>query len=108
MQIHALTMKTKVISDILIEHFSVGTFNKVWYDNAFVFYKKWKDYFPIAVGLNLTEAEINNIEYDLVIEYIQSAVELQEDLQNQLQSMSKSKRYRLGRFLLSPVRWLRK
>ncbi len=108
MQIHALKMQTKVIPDILIEHFSDGTFNKVWYDNAFIFYKKWKNYFPIAIGLDLSDDKIKNLEYDLVMEYIQSAVDLQDDLQKQLQSISKSKRYRLGRFLLSPIRWLKK
>lgn len=108
MQIHALKMKTKVVPDILIEHFSAGTFNKVWYDNAFIFYKKWKDYFPIAIGLDFSDDEIKYLEYDLVMEYIQYSVELQDDLQKQLQSISKSKKYRLGRFLLSPIRWVKR
>lgn len=108
MQVYALKMKTKVVPDILIEHFSTGSFDKVWYDNAFIFYKKWKDYLPVAIGLELTEKEIKHLEYDLTMEYIKLAVDLQDDLQRQLQSIRKSKRYRLGRFLLSPIRWLKK
>jgi len=108
MQIYALKMKTKVVPDILIEHFSTGSFDKVWYDNAFIFYKKWKDYFPIAIGLDLSEDAIKNLEYELVMKFIQSAVNLQDDLQRQLQSIRKSKRYRLGQFLLSPINWLKK
>jgi len=108
MQVHALKMETKIISDILIEHYSTGSFDKTWYDNAFVFYKKWKENLPISIGLNLSEEELQNIEYDLVMEFIKSSVDLQDNLKGQLQSVHKSKRYRLGRFILSPFNWLKK
>jgi glycosyltransferase involved in cell wall biosynthesis len=107
MQIHALKKETKIISDILIEHFSTGSFDKIWYDNAFIFYKKWKDSLPIAIGLKITEEEAKNMEYDFVMEFIKSSVDLQDNLNNQIQSICKSKRYRLGRFLLSPISWLK-
>jgi len=107
MQVHALGKKAIIISDILIEHFSTGTFDKIWYDNAFKFYKKWKKYLPICIGLKLPEDEIKDLEYNLVMEFIKSSIELQENLSNQIQSVRKSKKYRLGRFLLLPISWLK-
>lgn len=108
MQVYAQNMKTIVISDILIEHFSTGVFDKVWYDNAFIFYEKWKSYFPIAIGLDLTEEEKKNVEYELVMEFIKFSVDLQDNLNQQIKSIRNSKRYRLGKFLLTPIHWLKK
>jgi len=107
MQVYAQKMDTKIIPDILIEHFSTGNFDKVWYDNAFVFYKKWKNYLPAAVGLKLTNEEIKATEYDLVMEFIQSAVQTQDTLEKQIQSIRHSKKYRLGCFLLKPLNWIK-
>lgn len=42
--------------DVLIEHFSHGTFDKVWMQNAIGFYKKRKKYLPIDSG-KLTRTE---------------------------------------------------
>ena len=50
-----------LIYDILIEHFSHGTFNEVWMQNAIQFYKKRKDYLPVNPA-GLTKNEQNQMD----------------------------------------------
>lgn len=39
--------KVVVTKEILIEHFSRGVINKIWYDSTFEFYKKYKSKLPL-------------------------------------------------------------
>ena len=48
--------------DVLIEHFSHGTFDKVWMQNALNFYKQRKNYLPFGVQyLTKTELDYHNV-----------------------------------------------
>lgn len=42
--------KNYLVYDVLIEHFSHGTFDKVWLQNAIQFYKKRVSYLPVNPG----------------------------------------------------------
>lgn len=49
--------------DVLIEHFSHGTFDKVWLQNAVHFYKKRRSYLPVnPVGLSQAEQKLMDLE----------------------------------------------
>lgn len=47
--------------EVLIEHFSHGTFDKVWMENALHYYKHRKDYLPIST-LALTKTELHSLD----------------------------------------------
>jgi len=49
-----------VLYDILLEHFSRGQTNKVYYRNLISVFKKWDNYLPL-IGKNVTEEQKNHI-----------------------------------------------
>ena len=107
MQINKLNYHIQIITDILIEHFSIGSFNEEWIKNSFIFSNKWKDQLPLSNGLNLQKEEINEIEYNKLISYIHDSVDTNKSLQLQLESIRQSKSYRFGKFLLKPIKWIK-
>lgn len=54
---HMLNKKVLVTSEILLEHFSEGSLNKLWYESTSLFHKLYKNYLPIDIS-----GQINNIE----------------------------------------------
>ncbi len=107
MQIHELNLQVQIVPDILIEHKSEGSFNQEWTKATLVFYEKWRDKLPLFRGIQLSPQEIENIESILMDLYIRRSHETQDQLHKELQSIRKSKNYRLGKLLLKPLRWIK-
>ena len=57
------THRIFVTFDILLEHYSLGSFNRDYIRNALIFHKKWKRKLPVST-LNLERKTIANIEYN--------------------------------------------
>lgn len=49
LQILHLNYEARIVFDIKIEHFSLGVRNRIWLENMFVLFNKWKRYLPISV-----------------------------------------------------------
>ncbi|MTK52599.1 glycosyltransferase [Paludibacter sp.] len=107
MQIHELNLQVQIVPDILIEHKSEGSFNQEWIKATLTFYGKWREKLPLFRGIQLSYQEIESIESTLMDLYIRRSHETQDQLQKELQSIRKSKNYRLGKLLLKPLRWIK-
>ena len=62
MQIHKLNYEVRIVFDISVEHFSLGTRNSIWLRNIFMFYKKWKKDLPI-LAVQLSKYKISEANY---------------------------------------------
>lgn len=91
--------KVKVVSDILLEHFSFGNCDNVWMENSIIFYNKWKDNLPQIAGVQLSEKEAKTRELFVQNQFSQSQEII--NLQTQIQKLVNSKAYKLGKFLLT-------
>jgi GT2 family glycosyltransferase len=49
MQVQTSGKKIHVVNNIIIEHFSWGSINKIWVKNAFIFYNKWRSFLPFVI-----------------------------------------------------------
>jgi hypothetical protein len=54
-----------VVYDILIEHFSSGSYNKDWVVAVEKFTAKWKTQFPVSL-ISLSEQEMKGIEIEAI------------------------------------------
>jgi len=105
LQIRKVGFQVRIISDILIEHFSTGGFNQDWVKSTLLFFNKWKEQLPQIAGVDISIQEMR-IREDMASEtfiwmsaYAQSSAELE--------SVRKSKAYRLGKCILKPFSYLR-
>lgn len=69
MQVIKLHYQVKISYDILIEHFSSGKCDKVWYENLNIWYRKWKKMLPISLGVSNNKI-YNENKYEIYIENI--------------------------------------
>lgn len=58
MQVNKLGKDLFVVSDILLEHMSEGSFSKEFEEGMEVFNQKWKDDLPIVRGVTLSEGDM--------------------------------------------------
>ncbi len=61
MQVKRLGYRILTVFDIDIVHFSKGSINKEWVSGSFVFFKKWKKYFPYTSLIPLSKNQIKQI-----------------------------------------------
>jgi glycosyltransferase involved in cell wall biosynthesis len=59
MQINQLGLGVFVTHDVLLEHFSEGTFSAGYSDSLEVFARKWKDCLPLIKGIYISEEAIS-------------------------------------------------
>ena len=97
--------KVGIVSDVLIEHTSFGTWNTQWVEATKTVYEKWKHILPIVAGMKMTDEEIawrtKYIETEM--SYAFSLVKAETELK----AVRKSHAYRIGRIFASPMRMLR-
>lgn len=60
LQILQQDKKVMVCDDIIMEHASIGTFNKAFSNNLRILQHKWKDILPLQRGISLTEEELRS------------------------------------------------
>ena len=63
-----------VTMDILIEHFSYGSYNKSWYNDAVHYYKKRKTYLPFG-SINLTNNETEKLRLGMFQSFISGYID---------------------------------
>jgi hypothetical protein len=85
--------KVLMVSDILLEHFSIGSFTNEWISNATVCYNKWEKYLPQISDIKLKPNNEKTIEY---------LVNDKFDLLIEINRLVNSKAYRIGKILLKP------
>jgi hypothetical protein len=62
MQIHKKGYSIYVLSDIIVEHQSVGNQNSQWLKAAYIFYNKWKNDLPDTVNPDFKLSCLTNIK----------------------------------------------
>lgn len=106
MQITGLGHTIRVVGDILITHSSGGNHTEQFHLAMGKIYEKWAACLPVIKGIDLKDADIEDRkylakkEYDLLSEYWR--------LNSELVNCNKSNAYRLGKFILTPFRVIRK
>ncbi len=93
--------KVGIVSDVLIEHTSFGTWNRQWVKATKQVYEKWKHLLPLVRGMEMTEQEIKwRTEYiETEMEFAFSNVKLSAELKNVRQSNA----YRFGKIITRPL-----
>ena len=81
-----------VVTNILIEHFSEGSFDENWINDTLKLYDKWKNHLPQIAGISISENEI--------IERTQLANQIFE-LKKEIIRIRNTKAFRIGKFILS-------
>ena len=102
MQILMAGYQIKVTFEIDILHKGKGNLNAQYYHDIELWHKKWQDQLPIVRGIPITENELKIHQY--------YAIKLYER-QNELVSLYKrlqSPEYRVGHFLLKPLRFVKR
>lgn len=102
LQIQQLQYKVMITSQVLVEHSSYGSFNMEWWEETKKLHKKWQSHLPQNAGIIISDEEksirTRFVEQVMVwlVSYAKSELEKKRVLC--------SKSYRLGRFLLQPLR----
>ena len=102
MQILMAGYQIKVTYGIDILHTGKGNLNEQYYHNIELWHKKWQLHLPIARGVTFTQKELDIHQHYSVKLYEQKKeiVELYKRLH--------SHEYKLGHFLLKPLRFLKR
>lgn len=101
LQVWTADNEVHIIWEILIEHKSQGKLDETFFKNYKSLWEKWHSVFPMIKGVKLNDSE--RIARTRLIElkaYIKSQNE-------HIDKLYKSQAYRLGKFLLSPLSWIR-
>lgn len=105
LQIRNIGYTVLIIADVVLEHFSLGSWTPEWSENTQLLFEKWKQELPQVAGVEISDAEMKIREdmaddiFGWMSAYAQSSSELER--------IKKSKAYRLGKFLLKPFSTLR-
>ena len=75
MQIATQGYKIYVVFDILMEHFSKGSLNKSWLQNALIFQQKWRAKLPVSL-LPLRTEEAYNLELKMMYQFLDRLKEI--------------------------------
>lgn len=105
LQIRKAGFQVRIISDILLDHTtSTGKFPVEWVKNTLLLFNKWKEELPQVVGVDLSTIEMKARE-DMVGEVFlwMSAYAHNSD---ELENVRNSKAYRLGKFILKPLKYI--
>lgn len=99
MQVLSRGRRVVVVPDLLIEHRSLGNVTTSYYNQLQVFYDKWQANLPTWRGINITEQDA--LWASKILDGYQTVVCRNVVLEN-------SKAYRLGRWLLSTFKRLKR
>ena len=100
MQVVSENFKVIIVFDLLIEHFSGGNGDALWFEALEKFYNKWKDYLPLTKGILIGEIEMADRQMFVIEQY-----KLLKEclyLKTEINQMTRAKSFRLGKMLLKP------
>ena len=95
LQVRKIGSSVVVVSDVLLEHISEGSFNDDWIRDTNKLHEKWKDFLPQIADILMSEEEI--------IERTESVTNIFR-LKEEIMRIRNSKAFRLGRFILQPIK----
>jgi GT2 family glycosyltransferase len=101
MQVRNAGYKVLVVSDILIEHKSVGNADEQWLKNLALFYFKWHDKLPQIAGITLNDKELKEAEQRILYD-IYLAIDRYYFMKKIALKIRKLKIARLARVILKP------
>lgn len=96
----------EVARDILIEHKSPGDTNSAYLKDSDKLFIKWSNYLPIICGDILSQKEI--AERTKMVKFTRDQLRQINFLANRLNVIEHSYAYRIGRFLLKPLRLIKR
>lgn len=99
LQVKAAGLKVGIISDVTISHDSYGSFNKDWYEESVVLFKKWESFLPVSAGISMSESE-QNLRTDFV-KQVMVWIKAYGESQEELSSIRQSHAYRIGKKITS-------
>ena len=102
MQTIFIGKQVHIVFDILIEHKSLGTPDINYFNQLDIWYKKWQNFLPLSQGIKMSDIEIadyNNISRNYTDLFRQNV-----NLIKQLDTIQRSKAYRIGKLLIKPVK----
>lgn len=99
-------LSVKIISNVLIEHFSYGSFDEEWLKSILEFYDKWEKKLPQIAGVELSDSEVE-IRTEFVKQVIVWITAYAQS-QKELRTTRNSKAYKIGKILLKPFSILMK
>lgn len=70
LQIKKLNYDVKIVFDIIIEHFSLGSRDSTWLKNIFYLYNKWEKELPVC-SIELSKSEISQAHFSNAKELIE-------------------------------------
>jgi GT2 family glycosyltransferase len=101
MQVRNAGYKVLVVSDILVEHKSVGNADEQWLKNLALFYFKWHDKLPQTAGITLNDKELKEAD-QRVLDDIYLAIDRYYFMKRIALKIRKLKLARLVRVILKP------
>lgn len=87
--------------DVLIEHKSIGSVNIAFVESSKVLYNKWKHVMPMMKGVVLSERERKMCDSICEGKFLYRILDLR------YKGVLNSYAYRIGKFLLRPLKWLK-
>ena len=105
MQVLEIGLNVRIISDVLLEHFSYGSFDLEWLQSVELFYNKWMNKLPQIKGVEMSETEI-----EIRTEFVKQVMVWMKSnafYKHEFQKIKKSKSYKIGKFLLKPLSFLK-
>ena len=102
MQVIEAGYDVHVVFDILIEHLSQGNQDDLFFFERIKWFNKWKGKLPVVKGVCLAETDVD--ERLNLVKYLNES----RDLISELQKIRYSKAYIIGKFILSPLKLIRK
>lgn len=95
-----------VLQSISIEHFSPGNTDSIYCSQSQLLYNKWHEFLPIIRGREMSEKEI--YERTKMVDVMRTNLLLFNKVQDKYDGIRMSKAYRLGRYILRPLKLLQK
>lgn len=106
LQVTSKGFEIHVAFDIDIRHKSGGSINQQYFNARNALFQKWKQDLPLLRGIELRPNEME--ERQKLVKLYVEAEEACYRWSNIYNSIYNSKAYRLGKAILSPIKWIRK
>lgn len=94
-------MKVCIVSDILIQHVSNGSWNMEWLTDTLKLFEKWENYLPQVAGIEISgkEVEIRTAMSETIFAWQKEYC----TCMNQLRNIQNSTAYKLGKMIIKPL-----
>lgn len=102
MQVLSIKRQVHIVFDILIEHKSLGNPDIRYFNQLDIWHNKWSSFLPLMCGIAVSEIDIQY--YELVCRRYTDLFRSNVILSERLESLYKSNAYKIGKFILYPLK----